>query len=799
MKKSYSLLLFVILCIVGKTNAQLLQPCSHDEAEKRMIAQHPELAQAKADYDKQIDAALKKIDFSKVARTTGVDESGNPTFWYDIPVVVHIIHDYNESSSGEYLSDNFIFNALNDWNIVYAKKNADTADVIAPFKKWIGNPRLRLHLASIDPNGNPTHGITRHRSYLTYNGGDQAKFDDWQPTSYVNIWSINQMSVANGMAAAYAYFPSTGAAFPPADGIIALSSYIDAGGASSIGTGSSFKTINHEMGHVFSLYHPWGSTNNPGVACGDDDVDDTPPTEGHVEPGCQYSLPSSNPNSTYDSACARNYFKIYTSSTGIDSLVNYPDTTNAQNIMDYTYCAKMFTIGQVARMHAALNSNVGGRNNLWDTANLVATGVMDINHNFISRVDLKPIPEFAVTRITNGGEPTALSYMNTVNYFMFPHIPAKFHNETWNDTLTSLTWEFSNGASTPISTSQGVFTNSFSQPGWVDLKMIPTGNNSGTDTVDWPQAVFVADSTGTPASGYFQEWEPNGDYAKWPYFNYYGNEFHWQLDSTVGFDDHYCMKYTGFDNRIILDYTTGIFVFPNTGSPFGDFDDLFSVPMDLSAFSDSCNLNFWYAAASRSTNSADINDTLEIDYTTRSDLNSSTGITWHTLTILSKGSLINNGAYITEFVPASALNWSPQTISLPAAARTSYTTFRFRYWPHTGSDATYSSGNDFYLDRLNFSRTPAVVNTVALSNLDVAVVPNPTNGDAYVVIKDADNVKADIIVTDIAGKEVFRTSQQLAGGEAHIVIPHAAIAVSGMYMVQTITGNQSQTKKLVVY
>ncbi len=783
-KNNLFFLLFATLCFAGKTMAQETthQPCFTDELHKKQIALHPELVQIEADYEKQITEALKHIDLNKAARTTFTDQSGNESFWYDIPVVVHVIHDFG----GEYVSDNTIFNAVRDWNTVYAKQNSDTSEVILPFKgnipnshtRYIGNPRIRIHLATMDPNGNPSTGITRHRSYLTYSAGEMAKYDDWANNSYVNIWVINQMSAANGQAAAYAHLPPDVSFIPFWDGIITLSSYL-----------GTDKTINHEMGHMFNLYHPWGSTNNPAVACGDDNVDDTPPTMGHNTPGCQYSLPSSNQNSTYDTACATNYFKIYTDATGHDSLVNYPDTTNAQNIMDYTYCSRMFTYGQVQRMHAALNSSVGGRNNLWDTANLIATGVLDASTLlYIPKPDLKPIPDFSATR-------TASAYKDKVNYFTFPGINVTFKNQSWRDTVTALAWTFSNGASAPTSTSLGSVITYFTQPGWVDITMKATGNHTGDTTVEWKNAIFVADSVGVNASTYVQNWQPGDDIAKWPSFNYYNNEFRWKWDSTVGYDDHYCMKYTGFDTRLNL----STFNIPHTGSPYGDFDDLFSVPVDLSSYTDTCNIDFYTAAASRSASSLDVNDSLEIDYTVNS------GVTWTKLTVLAKSNLVNRGAMAEEFFPTSSLDWAAKTVGIPAAARKALTVFRFRYLPGVANlvdpyfGQPYSSGNDFYMDRIHFSRIPADVDMVKLANAEVVIVPNPTGGDAYVVVKDADNETAKVIVTDLTGKVVYSTSEQMTGSEVRILVPHATISVAGMYLVTVTTGSQSQTKKLVVY
>ena len=42
---------------------------------------------------------------------------------------------------------------------------------------------------------------------------------------------------------------------------------------------------------------------------------------------------------------------------------------NVQNYMDYSDCSSMFTEGQKTRMLAAMNSSVGGRNNIWSASN----------------------------------------------------------------------------------------------------------------------------------------------------------------------------------------------------------------------------------------------------------------------------------------------------------------------------------------------------------------------------------------------------------------------------------------------
>ncbi len=781
MKKNYFLLLFALICIAGKSSAQSTVPCATDEHYRDMKLRFPQIAE----FEKSQEEFIKNYTANHGRNMPGAKTTAahSDTGWYDIPVVVHIIHNYGS----EWLTDDKVYKLITEMNNFYSL-NIDQSLIIPAFKKYIAKPKIRFHLAAIDPQGNPTNGITRHRTYTTYGGDDNAKMDLWPPTSYYNIWFENVlgMQTPGGTVLAYANFPSSAASYPYNDGVIAGYLWI----ADGNGTTKS-STLDHETGHYFNLYHPWNSSGKGcGVACGDDEVDDTPPTLGHYG-GC----------SLYDTACAGNYFKIYPDIHGSDSLVNYPDTTNTQNTMDYSDCSNMFTKGQVVRMRAALNSNVGGRNNLWDRTNLTNTGVGTYDTSTSSwtfipvpRTDLKPRPEFSATTPT--GTITKSNYMDRIQYFTFPGSTPNitFHNYTWNDTVTALTWQFSNGATTPTSTYTTTVTNAFSVPGWVDLKMTATGNGSGDTTADFPRAVFVANTVGTPGIGYVQEFA-QADTAQWPMFNYYNNEFKWQY-ANVGYADNASVMYTGFDSR----YNPLIGLTPPTGSPRGDFDDLFSIPMDLSGYPGACSMNFYYSGASRSSNSININDTLFIDYAVGQNY------AWTNLTYLAKNDLCNMGAVSSSYVPASSKDWALFSMNVPTAARTAYTTFRFRYKPNTElefdgttySPSTLSSGNNFYMDRITFSPYPAGLGEIHMGAIDVVVAPNPTSGDAYVIVKDANNTTAHVVVSDITGKVVYTTSQQVVGNEAHIVIPRAAISVQGMYLVQTITGNQTSTKKLVV-
>src|SRR5690606_28098094 len=77
---------------------------------------------------------------------------------------------------------------------------------------------------------------------------------------------------------AYALKPAGAAGVPWYDGIIG-----EVAASTTLGPNNDY-TIPHEIGHSLNLDHTWGGTNQPGAACGDDDVDDTPPTMGEF--GC---------------------------------------------------------------------------------------------------------------------------------------------------------------------------------------------------------------------------------------------------------------------------------------------------------------------------------------------------------------------------------------------------------------------------------------------------------------------------------------------------------------------------------
>ena len=124
------------------------------------------------------------------------------------------------------------------------------------FEDIVADIGIEFRLATKDPDGNCTTGVTYNQSALTFNGGENVKDDTyWDNDRYLNIWTV--ANVASG-AAAYAYYP--GSAPANHEGILCQHDYFGTTGTSSNGNWRRH-TMSHEAGHYFNLAHPWGSTN----------------------------------------------------------------------------------------------------------------------------------------------------------------------------------------------------------------------------------------------------------------------------------------------------------------------------------------------------------------------------------------------------------------------------------------------------------------------------------------------------------------------------------------------------------
>lgn len=173
----------------------------------------------------------------------------------------------------------------------------------------------------------------------------------------------------------------------------------------------------------------WGGTNQPGVACGDDGVLDTPISKGY-------------------SSC----------NLGSPTFCTPGVVENIQNYMEYAYCQRMYTLGQATRMQNAINSPVNGRNNLSAPNNLIVTGITNPLSNCIPDLNINVLPSFSVC----SGK--VLS----------------FNSFTFNANPTSYSWSANNGASI-LNANTGTASIVFNSPGSSTVSCM-VSNSYGSNT-----------------------------------------------------------------------------------------------------------------------------------------------------------------------------------------------------------------------------------------------------------------------------------------------------------------------------
>jgi hypothetical protein len=371
MKPLTTLLLSVCL-FAGQLNAQnpvfsdiklsSSPRCGFADVLERIQYPYPEAMQ---EY-KNIIANTKAVD--AIAKTTGVV--------YDIPVVIHVV--YNTNTPQFNLPDSVLINQISVLNKAFRKQHSDTGNTRAIFKPLSHDAEIQFHLATKDPLGNATSGITRTVSSRFYFGASVPSLDSlervkstatggidpWPTNKYLNIWVAN-LTDAQGNLSVLGY------AIPPfnpvpsnwpggvagqfaglIDGVViqphafgnnnSLSSQLQ-------GTYTKGRCTVHEVGHYLGLMHTFGSGDGSSTAnCGpiaDDGIADTP-EQSLISQLAGGACPAATKNSC-----------------GAGSTGDQPDMW--ENYMDYTVdaCQTLFTDDQVIILRSVManqrNSLVG--------------------------------------------------------------------------------------------------------------------------------------------------------------------------------------------------------------------------------------------------------------------------------------------------------------------------------------------------------------------------------------------------------------------------------------------------------
>lgn len=257
-----------------------------------------------------------------------------------IPVVFHVIHNNGPEKISIAQCESAIEAINRDFRRQYGTRGGSMGV----------DTEIEFSLATMDPNGFPSTGVTYTQSSLTNHSMDN---DDnlkqiiiWDTERYLNIWIVKEIGggSSGGTVLGYAYYPGAPANL---DGIVIRA---DCLGSKEIypqgfyfGDNNYSRTLTHEIGHYLNLPHTFD-----GGCFSGDGIDDTPPAD--------------SPN--YGSVKRIN-------SCNNDVGQDLPD--QVRNYMDYAsdFVADMFTDGQKQEMHAAL---ITYRSTLISNSNLMMTG-----------------------------------------------------------------------------------------------------------------------------------------------------------------------------------------------------------------------------------------------------------------------------------------------------------------------------------------------------------------------------------------------------------------------------------------
>jgi len=244
---------------------------------------------------------------------------------YKLTVVVHVVH--NPASPAEKISVAQVNSQIAVLNRDFRATNPDKSKTPGVFSGLVADPMIEFALATKDPAGRATTGIT-------YTETDQTSFSDrgnpvksktkgginaWNTKKYLNIWVCTLSDSLLG----YAQFPGGPS---KTDGVVILNTAFGTTGSAAAPFNLG-RSATHEIGHFLNLRHIWGDT--PDCA-GGDFVDDTPNAEtpNFGKPEFPHVTCNNGPNG--------------------DMFMNYMDYSDDDAMF-------MFSPGQVARMQTTLD------------------------------------------------------------------------------------------------------------------------------------------------------------------------------------------------------------------------------------------------------------------------------------------------------------------------------------------------------------------------------------------------------------------------------------------------------------
>jgi hypothetical protein len=684
-------------------------------------------------YKEKLDAANAEMAANYQAYLTkAAQRTSNvipASYTFTIPVVFHILH----MGGSENISDADCITALNYVNKDYARLGSDTSTIDPLYDTAYINSRIHFELAKKDPLGNCTNGIVRHYDANTNWQQGNALFNyiysgyggtNWSPSKYLNIYVVKSIiddGNSAGTIIGYTYLPGTSPNYS-SDAIVYT------GSGNWLTNMVAVRSLSHEIGHWLGLSHTFGSNNNAGVMCGNDDIADTPRTSG------------------FFSTCPLPY-------TALNDSCDPGKRPNINNIMDYSGCPKMFTRGQVAKMRGTLENSIANRDLLVDTANLIATGILDANFNHVATTPCAPVADFAANKVNlcNG---QSANYVSTSYNFTNP---------------VTYAWEFEGG--TPATSSNASQIVTYSMPGIYGTTLTIT-NTEGTSTKSVSQYNHVYWNSDTTSFPYVESFENGINFPDWYVTNKDFGSITWQIGNYGSQGSSHCLMLPN----------------ANGGYFFGDVDIIESRQFNFTNTS-GITISYDYSYAKKT---GTTQDTIKFQYST------DCGGSWINVPGMPSAAVMaaSGGTLTAPYVPWTQSKWVNKVYSsalLGALNNKQDVKFRFYF----KNDRATGSAQNLYIDNINIS---GVVGIEELANtIGLSIFPNPTNASSTIEFTSPVDSRVYVTVNDVTGRLVEQNQFNAAAGHLTTYsVNQSGKLQSGVYFVTLSLDGQKVTKKLIV-